>query len=138
MKVLDDGHIYRLEQLDTDKSFDLKFVKRSSSTVHHPEEWGGLQSQEVLRALIHRTIYLGELVPCIETSDTVYHLRQALYMYEVRAYKRKMQSKNRKGEHDDNESPKGWRESPFEVPFLPHIIEQYPIGSDGHIITDGL
>lgn len=135
MVTLDPGHHYRCVQLDTDETVDIIFVKRNSSTVIRDEEHGGLQTQEVLRVLIDRTKFLNDLIPCVETQDAIYHLRQALYMYEVRAYLRKIQSKNRRGEHDDTQSPKRHREQLFDVPFTAHNIEDYAIGDDGHVIA---
>ena len=134
MIVLDEGHIYELSQLNTSEKFKLIFVKRSSKTVHHKKEWGGLQTQEVLRALIDRTKFLNSLIPCVETRDAIYHLRQALFLYEVRAHMRKIQDKNRMGEHDDSTSPRRHRNPEFPVWFKSTCIENYPIGEDGHVI----
>lgn len=139
MKALDAGHLYELRQLDTDKTVQMRFVKRNSSTVQRDEEWAGLQTQEVMRVLIDRTKFLNDLIPCVESEQSLYHLRQALYLYEVRAYIRKTQDKNRKGEHDDTLSPKRHRQGEeFDVPFRSDIIEDYPIGEDGHVIVGDL
>lgn len=136
MRVIDPGHIYELSQLGTAEPFTLKFVKRSGGAIRYEEEWPGLQVQEVLRALIDRSIYLDNVIPCTETQDAIYHLRMALFMYEVRAWRRKQEGKNRKQPaHDDTARPREWREFPFEdVPFTEHQIELRPIGADGHII----
>lgn len=138
MKALDDGHIYSLKQLGTDEEVEIKFVKRSGGAIQYDEEWPGLQTQEVLRALIDRTEYLDNVIHCTETQDAIWHLRMALFCYEARAYRRKQEGKNRqKPEHDDTMRPKPWNENPFyDVPFNEHGIEERPIGEDGHIILE--
>lgn len=137
MEVIDNGHIYRLVQLGTDETVDLKFIKRSGGAVTYAEEWPGLQTQEVLRALIHRTEYLDGIIECTESKDAAWHLRMALFLYEARAYRRKQEELNReKPEHDDTERPRPWRSRPFaDVPFSEIDIEKWPIGADGHVIT---
>jgi len=137
MKVVVPGHHYLLDQLGTIRRTGLRFLRRSGKTIKHESEWPGLQTQEVLRALIDRTLYLNELIPCVETQDALYHLRMALYMYEVRAYRRKMDKVNRQdGDHDDSERPHPWRERDFEdVPFNEQDIEVRPVGPDGHIVV---
>lgn len=138
MRVLDDGHSYELEQLGTDDKFLLKFIKRSGGAIQYGEEWAGLQTQEVIRALIHRTAYLDSIIECAESQDSIYHLRMALFLYEARAYRRKMEGSNRKEpKHDDGTRHKAWSENPYaDVPFNEYRIEEYPIGEDGHIILN--
>lgn len=48
MKIIDPGHIYRL-----DDGQILKFVKRGGGAIQYPQEWPGIQTQAVMRALIH-------------------------------------------------------------------------------------
>ena len=136
MDIIDPGHVYQLRQLGTEEFAELKFVKRSGGAVYYEEEWPGLQTQEVLRALIDRTEYLYEILPCTETADAAYHLRMALFCYEARAYRRKTEEKNRKQPaHDDSARAKSWREHPYDdVPFNECEIEERPIGPDGHIV----
>lgn len=139
MEIVDSGHIYRLKEIGTDPGIQyLMFIKRSGGAVKYDEEWPGLQTQEVLRALIDRTKYLDSIIPCAETKDAVYHLRMALFMYEVRAYRRKQEEVNRKApRHDDSERPHGWRELPFgDIPFSEHEIEKRLVGLDGHILLE--
>lgn len=136
MEVIDPGHIYALAGLGGGDQ-TLTFIKRSGGAIEYDEEWPGLQTQEVLRALIDRTQYLDAVLPCKETEDAVYHLRMALFMYELRAWRRKQEEVNREApEHDDTERPRPWREFPFEAPFSEHEIELRPTGPDGHIILE--
>lgn len=136
MKILDTGHVYELTQLGGGTQ-TLTFVKRSDGAVQYDKEWPGVQTQEVLRALIDRTKYLDSILPCAETKDAIQHLRMTLFMYEVRAWWRKQEKVNRKDpQHDDEARPRPWRKEPFEdVPFTEYEIELRPIGKDGHILV---
>lgn len=135
MKILDPGHIYELRQLGDNETQLLKFVKRSGGAITYQTEWPGLQTQEVLRALIDRTKYLDGVLPCKETVEALRHLRLALYWYEVRAARRKKNNINRtERSHDDHETPPVSVQYPSDVPFTEKNIEQYDIGEDGHII----
>lgn len=132
--MIDPGHKYELVQLGGGTQL-LVFVKRSGGAIQHKEEWPGVQTQEVVRALIDRTKYLDDVLECSETKDALWHLRMALYLYEVRAYRRKQEQVNKKEPaHDDSERPRAWREHPHGVPFNEQDIELRPIGLDGHII----
>lgn len=124
MKEVDRGHVYDLFQLGSDEPQRLTFIKRSGGAIQYTEEWAGVQSQEVIRALIARTKYLNSIIPCGETERAIEHLRKALWEYEARAYRRKRQELNReRPEHDE--------EATF--PYGPEDIERWPIGADGHI-----
>jgi hypothetical protein len=137
MKVISPGHVYTIKNLGKG-SQRIKFVKRSGGAVKYRREWPGLQTQEVLRVVIDRTKYLDSILSCTETQDALWHLRMALYQYEVRAWRRKQEKVNRKQPaHDDTIKPHPWREHPHDVPFNEQNIELRPIGSDGHIIVKG-
>ncbi len=86
MKILDAGHVYRLDCIDGDQSQLLTFVKREGERFpfnegHHP----GTNCQEVLRALIDRTEYLNHQRPCAETEAAAANMRSALLLFELRA-----------------------------------------------------
>jgi len=135
MRIIDPGHIYQLNQLGGGTQ-TITFVKRSGGAVHYEKEWAGMQTQEVLRALIDRTKYLYKVLPCAETEEALYHLRMALYWYEVRALRRKRTKVNRTTlNHDDSEVPRSRGQYPKDIPFGIEDIESKPIASDGHIIT---
>jgi len=136
MRVIDPGHRYGLWQLGGGEQ-ELKFVKRSGGAITHPNEHPGVQTQEVLRALIDRTKYLNDILPCVETKDALHYLQMALYMYEVRAWRRKLEQVNTKDpSHNDSERPRSWRDNPFsDIPFNEIGIEHRPIGDDGHIVV---
>lgn len=136
MKVIDPGHVYDMWQLGSDEEQRLTFIKRSGGAIQYPKEWPGVQVQEVLRVLIDRSQYLDDIIPCVETEDAIWHLQMALFSFEARAYRRKIEGLNRQQpEHDDSVRPKSWRKEPLsDVPFNEIEIEKRPIGVDGHIV----
>lgn len=134
MRVVDPGHVYECEQLGGGTQ-TLTFVKRSSGAVTYEKEWAGLQTQEVLRALIDRTKFLNEILPCSETVEALHHLRMSLYWYEVRAYRRKKDGVNTtEYAHEDTLSDYQKGKYPKGIPFTEVNIEMYQVGEDGHII----
>ena len=129
MKVLDTGHRYALPHLDGGGEEVLTFIKRNGGPVPRDEEYPGTISQEVIRVLIDRTIYIDRLLPCRENEMALAGLRQALYWYEVRAYRRHLQSINRVNVLDDETVE-------LPIPFEMHHIEELPTcPSCGHIET---
>lgn len=133
MKVVDPGHIYELDHLCSEGKETLTFIKRSGGAIQYEEEYPGTNTQEVIRCLIDRTIYLNDVLPCEETEDAVYFLRMALKRYEDRAYRRKQEKLNRKQpKHQDGYS-RGHGEQ-RDIPFSEYRIEERPVGEDGHII----
>lgn len=137
MKIIDPGHVYDLWQLGSEAPQRLTHVKRSGGAVTYSEEWPGVQTQEVLRAEIDRCKYLNSIIDCVETLDAIWHLRMALFMFEVRAWRRKQEGLNRQQpEHDDTAHARPWRDPPYaDVPFTEFEIELRPIGPDGHILV---
>lgn len=99
MEIIEPGHIYRLSWLDdTPATFretgqvqdvhteaDLIFVNRED-TPH-----GGTQTQEVLRALIDRTMHCDNCLRWEGNDKIIYHLRMALALHEARALERKIE-----------------------------------------------
>jgi hypothetical protein len=135
MRSIDPGHIYELDQLGDKATQRLTFIKRSGGSVHYEKEWPGLQTQEVLRALIDRTQYLHDVLPCKETVEAKRHLQLALYWYEVRALRRKRSKTNRTtSAHDDSDTPPAQIPYPSDIPFTEVDIELRPTGPDGHIM----
>jgi hypothetical protein len=137
MKTIVPGHVYDLWQLGSTSPQRLTFICRSGGAITYDKEWPGVQTQEVLRALIDRTQYLDDVLPCLESEDVLWHLRMALFLYEARAWRRKQEEVNRKQpQHDDSARVKLWHEKPFvDVPFNEQDIELRPIDKDGHIIV---
>lgn len=148
MEIIDDGHIYQLDNVGTDTGTQIiKFRKRSGGAIQYHEEWDGLSTQEVLRSIIKRTIYLNNIIECMESDTSIWHLRMALWEYEARAWRRKIDKVNRKeGFHDTLSRNKPWRNLiADDVPFgieseliidgnrKSYYIEDMPIGEDGHI-----
>ncbi len=92
MEVVDPGHVYSLQHIDTKQDkvvpFNtLTFVKREGEKYpgnvgHHP----GTTTQEVLRALIDRSKYVDNQLPCEENERVLNHLRRSLFELESRAH----------------------------------------------------
>jgi len=136
MKVTDPGHKYQLDMLDehgiTGSDQMLVFLKRDSGSKKHDINYSGTNTQEVLRALIDRTQYLNDILPCNESQDAIYHLRMALFSYEARALRRKYEDVNRKAPEHFDENVRGHGEN-RDIPFTEWEIENQPTGRDGHI-----
>ncbi len=93
MEVVDKGHHYLLKKFDIDSTIprfvredELVFVKREGAKYpgnigHHP----GTITQEVLRALIDRTKYVDNQLPCFENKQILDNLRSSLLLLEIRA-----------------------------------------------------
>lgn len=91
MKVLDPGHCYELAAIDAPRRYRsiLQFVKREGDK--YPGNVGhgpGVQSQEVIRVLIDRAIYVHAQVPNWQTRGVLLLLKGAIFLLEHRAAKR--------------------------------------------------
>ena len=87
MIVLDPGHKYLLDSFDGGEPLLLTFVKRDSPSEKFPGNVGhypGTQTQEVLRALINRGLYVQNQQPCAETAGLIDLLRVGLWSLEAR------------------------------------------------------
>lgn len=90
MKVILAGHVYDVENLG-DGTQRIQFVQRRDGAARLlPEDQhvDGVLSQELLRVLIDRTLYLNAEAPCVESIEIVGHLRAALTLFETRAARR--------------------------------------------------
>jgi hypothetical protein len=93
MKIIQAGHIYDLHSLDVrdssgvTRAFErLVFVNREPGHEH-----SGTQTQEVLRALIDRTMHCDNCLRWPGNDLIIYHLRMALTLHESRALLRKVE-----------------------------------------------
>lgn len=95
MKVLEEGHVYELEQHDPNVHPErikvypancLIFVNREEGKEHP-----GTQTQEAIRALIDRTMHCDSCLPSEFDPQIIYHLRMALTLHEARALIRKVE-----------------------------------------------
>jgi len=87
MKVIVPGHHYELDDLKASTKYQLMFY--CDGTIN--PEYGdspGPSSQEVIRALIDRQLFLNVQAPCAENITIIQHLREALKQYEIRAFRR--------------------------------------------------
>lgn len=136
MEILETGHKYKLDHLESKGHEVLTFIRRSSGVVDYGSgEHPGTNTQEVLRALIDRTKYLDWILPCDETKDAIWHLRQALYCYEARAWERKQEHANKTDKEHHHPHTNARRDGYDDIPFDEREIELLPTGPDGHIIV---
>ena len=89
MKIIEPGHVYELSQMDLPDAGPcplvvLTFVNREEGHKHP-----GTQTQEVLRALIDRTMHCDNCLPWDGNAKIIHHLRMALALHEARALERK-------------------------------------------------
>lgn len=115
MKVLDPGHLYELDTLDevsgwAEEFRQLRFVKRIGTKFpgNQPPGCPGTTTQEVLRALIDRTLYVNKQAPFWQNEAVVDQLRAALYHLEHRAAQAR-------GENMDDFC---WKVSPRDIESL--------------------
>ena len=90
MRIIEPGHVYKLDPPYPEKmgapEQRLTFVNREAGTEH-----GGTQTQEVLRALIDRTIHCDNCLRWEGNDKIIYHLRMALVLHEARTLERKVE-----------------------------------------------
>jgi|SRR5579863_737659 len=93
MEIVEPGHWFKLnnysgisESTTLSKS-QLVFMHRVGDNYpgNHGYPYDGTNCQEVLRALIHRCIYLNGQIPCRETENIIENLRYSLILFEERA-----------------------------------------------------
>ena|SRR5208283_77509 len=107
MKIIEPGHVYQLHTLDGIGVQHLTFVNREPGSEHE-----GTQTQEVLRALIDRTMHCDNCLRWEGNDKIIHHLRMALALHEARAIERKAE--------------KGY-----------YAPERLKVGADGHFtLTD--
>lgn len=91
MLVVEEGHVYEVHNVDGDGTQRIEFVRRRDGearllSLEHRSE--GILSQELIRVLINRTLYLNAEAPCNENVVILDALRTALRAYESRAARR--------------------------------------------------
>jgi len=86
MMIVEPGHVYKLHAIDgaEGESETLRFVNREPGSEHP-----GTQTQEVLRALIDRTMHCDNCLRWAGNDKIIHHLRMALVLHEARALERK-------------------------------------------------
>lgn len=94
MKIASAGHVYEVENVDGNDRQTIRFVRRrgpNGEPLPSDQREEGILSQELLRVLIDRTLYLNAEAPCDEDVAIVDHLRSALGLYESRAARRSIE-----------------------------------------------
>jgi len=80
MKILDEGHRYKVKNKKTGVQ-KITFFKDKKI---NGEGYDGTISQELIRVLIDRTIFLNEQRFHRFNDEIIFHLRKALALYEMR------------------------------------------------------
>jgi hypothetical protein len=102
MKIIEPGHIYKVENVDGHGTQIIKFVRRrdDNADVLPPDQRReGIQSQELLRVLIDRTIYLHNENPWHENVQVIQMLRECLRLYDSRAARASLKKLNMPEKH---------------------------------------
>jgi hypothetical protein len=95
MKVIKDGHLYQLSYI-CDKDHDhnnpghqfyIQYIDREGLNNYE----AGVQTQEILRVLIDRTMHCDNCLRWENNDQIIYHLRMALILHEARALERKVE-----------------------------------------------
>ena len=137
MRVIDPGHEYEVETYDN-VGYRVPQYRRYMKRVgpNYPGNDGvpraGTNCQEDLRVLIDRVRYLNGQHPCPENNAILDHLRQSLWLFELRAASQREESAAFLERVKEYVSPKGWTKSAFERPLCVEIIPTCPIC--GHIL----
>ena len=89
--MLDPGHTFELASLDGDGVQILRFVKRVGDRYpgNEPPAYSGCTTQEVIRALVRRQLYVDGQEHDSANAAVVRCLREALLALEDRAARRR-------------------------------------------------
>ena|SRR3990167_2465661 len=90
MKVIEEGHVYELEDMEgadhTEDGQTLTFIKKvyQESTGELATIHNGTTNEEVLRVLIDRIKFLQAKMPCRENAIVITKLEECLMWLEKR------------------------------------------------------
>ena len=134
-KIIDEGHSYELTSTDG-KITIINFIKRNAGKFIYSDQHDGIQSQELIRTIICHLEFILIDITTQEIEDLINNFRMVLFLYEARAYRRKIEKVNREeGSHQENQTSDTYRVLTYhDVPFSSNHIEILKTGSDGHII----
>jgi hypothetical protein len=107
MRVLDPGHRYALDNLETGGETVIQFFK--DAALHDGDGYPGPSCQEYLRAIIDRVQELHRERPHHVNADIIYDLRHAIAGFESRAIVRRVEKEGLE-------------------------IERIPVAKDGHLL----
>jgi hypothetical protein len=74
MKCIEEGHIYKLDNLQTSQAQEVVFLKRTNGEL----VYDGTTNEEVLVMLIDRIKFLNTKCPCRENSIVITKLEESL------------------------------------------------------------
>ena len=93
MKILDPGHLYEVEEYDSNLSIKQtrRYMKRIGDKFpgNKPPSYSGTNCQEEIRVLIDRVMYLNNQKPCLENKLIIENFRKNIELFENRALREK-------------------------------------------------
>ena len=93
MKIIEEGHVYSLENFEGDgSSQEISFIKKapvSPDSLDLETIINGTTNEEVLKVLINRIQFLNNKFPCRENSLVITKLEESLMWLEKRTADRK-------------------------------------------------
>ncbi len=74
MKIIEEGHIYKLDNSEKFEAQEISFLKRVNGEIIHD----GTTNEEILEMLINRLQYLNKKLPCRENAIVITKLEESL------------------------------------------------------------
>lgn len=133
MKVLIAGHVYELSFICDDKDHSHKEDDTSKFQIQFIDREGlnnfeaGVQTQEILRVLIDRTMHCDNCLRWENNDKIIYHLRMALVLHEARALERKVEKGLIKPEQIKISSDGHFKIEKFPNNYISEDAQQYEI-----------
>lgn len=104
MKIIEEGHVYELDNLETGSQY-ISFIKKDingDSTDRDPSNLitvhDGTTNEQVLTMMIDRMNYLQSKMPCRENALVITKLEEALMWLNSRTNRRI--AENKEGTHE--------------------------------------
>lgn len=104
MKIIESGHIYQLDEVNTNDTNGSTIIRQEPQIIYYvnnegPKFYNGIQSQELLRVLIDRTMHCDNCLRWPTNDKIIFHLRMALILHEARALERKVEKEKLEPEY---------------------------------------
>lgn len=104
MQITEAGHIYVLDEVNTNNPDGPTSIYSEKQIIRYvnnegPNYYKGIQSQELLRVLIDRTMHCDNCLRWPGNDKIIFCLRMALVLHETRALERKIEKRKLEPEH---------------------------------------
>jgi hypothetical protein len=91
MKVIEEGHIYVVDNVELPHSFGqpVRFIKKEVKTAYDGSEklvtvQDGTTNEELLKVVSHRLGTLNRKLPCQENEEAIKKITEAIELLELR------------------------------------------------------